>query len=72
MTLDMCFTETLVTACTVFEILAQIDHQGPNWTFLNLKMTFRVIPHLSCEQDRLHNIEAILCNTFGEHFATTG
>ena len=47
MTLYMCFTETLVIACTVCEILAQIDHQGPNWTLLTLDMTFRVIPHLS-------------------------
>ena len=43
----MCFKQTLVIACTVFEILAQIDHQGQNSTFLTLKMTFRVIPHLS-------------------------
>ena len=26
---NMCFIETLVIACTVSEILAQIDHQGP-------------------------------------------
>ena len=26
--------------CTVSEILAEIDHKGPNWTFLTLKMTF--------------------------------
>ena len=32
---------------TVSEILAEIDHKGPNWTFLTLKMTFRVIPYLS-------------------------
>ena len=31
----------------VSEILAEIDHKGPNWTFLTLKMTFRVIPYLS-------------------------
>ena len=24
-----------------------IDHKGPNWTFLILKMTFRMILHLS-------------------------
>ena len=35
MTLYMC----------LIDILVQIDHKGPNWTFL--KMTFRVIPHLS-------------------------
>ena len=45
MTLYMRLTETLVMVCTVSEILAQIDR--PNWTFLTLEMTFRVIPHLS-------------------------
>ena len=29
------------------EILAQIEHKCPNWTILTLKMTFRVISHLS-------------------------
>ena len=33
----------MVIACTVSEILAQIDHPGPNWTYLTMKMTFRVI-----------------------------
>ena len=39
--------------CTVSEILAQIDDQGPNWTFLTFRVKkyilndFRVIPHLS-------------------------
>ena len=47
MTWYMCFLETLVKGCTYFEILAQIYHKGPNWTFLKLKMTFRVIPNLS-------------------------
>ena len=42
-----CITETLVIACTVSEILAPIDHEGPNWTFLTLKMTFILILHLS-------------------------
>ena len=42
----MCFIQTLILQCTVSEILAQIDHKGPNWTFLTLKMTFRVISHL--------------------------
>ena len=43
-----CFTQkTLIIACTVSEIYAQIDHKGSNWTFLTLKMTFRVIPCLS-------------------------
>ena len=47
MTLYMCFIETLVMACTVSEMSSQIDHKGPNWTFLTLKMTFRVNPDLS-------------------------
>ena len=33
--------------CTVSEILAQIDHKGPNWTFLTFEMTFGVIPCIS-------------------------
>ena len=47
MALYMCFTETLVKAITVSEILAQIYHQGQNLTFMTFKMTFRVIPHYS-------------------------
>ena len=42
----MCFIDTLVIAHTVSEILSQIDLKGPNWTFLTLKMTFRIIAHL--------------------------
>ena len=30
--------------CVIF---AEIDINNPNWTFLTLKMTFRVIPNLS-------------------------
>ena len=33
------FIQILIIRCPVSEILAQIDHKGPNWTFL--------IPHLS-------------------------
>ena len=47
MTLYKCFIETFVIACTGSEILAQIDHKSSYRTFLTLKMTFRVIPHLS-------------------------
>ena len=43
----MYFIQTFIIRCTVSEILAEIDHKGPNWTFLTLKMTFRVIPYLS-------------------------
>ena len=47
MTYYMYFIQTLIIRCTVSEILAEIDHKGPNWTFWTLKMTFRVIPYLS-------------------------
>ena len=59
----MCFIKILVIACTVSEILAQIDHKGPNWTFLTLKMAFRVIPHLSYVWIGFTQI--------GQHFVTT-
>ena len=42
MTLYMCFIQTLVTACPVSEILAYIDNKGSNWTFLTLKITFKI------------------------------
>ena len=41
-----------------FEILAEteIDHKGPNWTFLTLKMIFRVIPNFHIlGHDWIHN-----------------
>ena len=47
MTYYMHFRQTFIIRCVVSEILAEIDHKGPNWTFLTLKMTFRVIPYLS-------------------------
>ena len=47
MTLYMCFIETLVLASIVSEILASIYHKKPNCSFLTLKMTIIVIPHLS-------------------------
>ena len=43
----MCFIQTFIIRCTVSEILADIDHQVPNWTFRTLKMTFKLIPYLS-------------------------
>ena len=49
----MCFIETLVIAHTVSDILVQIDHKCPNWTFLTLKITFRVIQRLSYFRIRL-------------------
>ena len=47
MTYYLYFIQTLITRCTVSQILAEVDHKGPNWTFLTLKMTFTVIPHHS-------------------------
>ena len=43
----MYFIQTFIIRCIVSEILAEIDHKGPNWMFVTLKMTFRVIPYLS-------------------------
>ena len=43
----MYFIQTVIIRCIDSEIFAEIDHKGPNWTFLTLKMTFRVIPYLS-------------------------
>ena len=47
MTYHMYFIHTLIIRCTVSEILAEIDHKGPNWTILTSKMITRVIPYLS-------------------------
>ena len=59
MTYYMYLIQTLIIICTVSEILAEIDHKGPNWTFLTLKMTFRVIPYLHIlGQVWFHNKEA--------------
>ena len=55
MTLYMCFIETFLIACTVSDLLAPIDHKGPDCTFLTLEMTFIVIPHLSYFRTRLVN-----------------
>ena len=46
MTYYMCFIQTFIIQCTVSEILAEIDHKGPNRTFVTLKMTFKMIPYL--------------------------
>ena len=42
----MCFIQTFIIQCTVSEILAEIDHKGPNRTFVTL-MTFKLISYLS-------------------------
>ena len=47
MTYHMCFIQTFIIQFTVSEILAEIDHKGPNRTFVTLKMTFKLIPYLS-------------------------
>ena len=44
----MYFIQTLIMWCTVSDIwAAAIDHQCANWTFLTLKITFRMNPYLS-------------------------
>ena len=35
------------------EILVEKYHKGPNWNFLALKMTFKLIPYLSYFRDRI-------------------
>ena len=62
MTLCMC----LAIACTVSYILAQI---GPNWTLLTVKITFRVIPHLSyLGEDWFHTKEdSLLLNNIDKY-----
>ena len=40
MTYYMYFIQTFIIRCTDAEILAEIDHKVPNWTFLTLKMTY--------------------------------
>ena len=59
MTYYIYFIQTFIIRCIVSEILAEIDHKGPNWTFLTLKMTFRVISYFHIlGQDWFHNKEA--------------
>ena len=41
----MCFIQTLVIACTVSAIFAQIDQKDQNCTFVTVKITFIVIQH---------------------------
>ena len=47
MTYYMYIIQTLIKRCTISEILAEIDHKGPNLTFLTWKITFIVIPYHS-------------------------
>ena len=47
MTYYMYFIQTFIIRCTVSEIYAEIDHKGPNWTFLTLNMTINLNPCLS-------------------------
>ena len=47
MTYYLYFIQTLIIRCIVSEISAEIDHKGPNLTFMTLKITIRVIPHRS-------------------------
>ena len=39
MTYHMYFIQTLIKRCIVSEILAEIDHKGPKWTFLIIDTT---------------------------------
>ena len=43
----VCFIPTVIIQCTFTEILAEIYHKGPNWTFLTFKMNFKLNPYLS-------------------------
>ena len=67
----MCFIQTFIIRCTVSEILAEIDHKCPNWTFLTFKMTLNWIHTFHIlGQNWFHN-KATWCNKFGQHFVTT-
>ena len=50
MTLYMCYTKAFVMVCTIHETLAQIDHQGTNFTFLTLDMAFGLNIFISKEK----------------------
>ena len=58
----MCFIETLIIAGNISDMLAQIDHKGPNWAFLTLKITYRLIPDLSYCRNELvsHQITCMM------------
>ncbi len=68
----MCFIQTLIITCTVSEILAQIDHKDPNWTFLALHKGhlywFRSL-HISSQYWH-HPNEIAWCKINGQHFST--
>ena len=49
------FIQTLVTSCTISDILAQVDHKDTNWSFLTLLMTFKVIQYHSAWIILMHN-----------------
>ena len=71
MTSYMCFIETLLITCTVSEILAQIDHKGPNWTFLALNKVhlcwFHSL-HISSQYGH-HPNDVAWCKINGQHFS---
>ena len=63
----MHFIQHLIIRCTVSEILAEIDHKGPNWTFRTLKM----IPYLSYFRTRfLSQQRSYMMYTFRQPFVT--
>ena len=49
--------ETLVIACTVSQILAQLDYKGPNWNFLTLNLTF--YDSIGFTPNHLHNAKYV-------------
>ena len=53
MTSNMCLKQTLLMASTISDILTQIDHKSTNWTFLILKVTYKVIQHHSSFEDSI-------------------
>ena len=72
MTSCMCFMQTFVMICTFSEILsAQIDHTGPNWTFLTLKVTQHYSYSSFEHRLRITPQGNTRCNKIVQHFSTT-
>ena len=49
------FHKTLVTACTIFGMLAQVDYNDTNCSLKTLLMTFKVIQYHSAWIMLMHN-----------------
>ena len=68
----MCFIQTLVTTCTVSEILTQVDRKGQNRIFRPWKWPLEWFHSLHIlAQHCYYPIEASSCKTNGQHFGTT-